>query len=159
MLLGAALQEVKTMRSKLTRLISLRENAFTFLPSKKEIDFKQITSEILDLSSKISEFKSRIAKTNTNTQVIFEKATISLQDLILKVADTRSELKSMENIMKSLEEEIKMRGYHYRNDPEIEQPVRAKSISEIAHIIETLEKRKISIDKQIQHSNWKTELL
>jgi len=47
MLLGAALQELKTMQSKLARLYNLRSDTFNYLENREfEVDYNQITEEI-----------------------------------------------------------------------------------------------------------------
>ena len=63
MLLGAALQELKIMESKLSRLYRLRSETFDVLENKPvEVEFDQITGEINILILQIRDLKTAIHK-------------------------------------------------------------------------------------------------
>ena len=67
MFIGAALQELKIMQSKLTRLYALRRDTFNVLENKEvEVEYNKVTKEIQDLLDEIRALKVRIAKTNND---------------------------------------------------------------------------------------------
>ena len=151
MLLGAALQELKIMKSKLYRLYRLREDTFNVLENKNvEVDFDKVTKEIDDLVFEIRKLKVSISKTNTNTMIRVENKEMSIIDLILMIGDLRGEL--------SRYEYLKPRGPVYLGGQAVEYiPQKKQDI--IAKKIAEMEQRKADLDKILQSTNWKTELI
>ena len=151
MLVGAALQELKILRSKLARLYRLRERTFNVLENKKfEVDYDEISKEINDLVLKIRELKVRITKTNANTLVTVDGTKIPIIEIILTVADLRSELSRMAFIQPL--------GPVYLRGNAVEY-ISQRTQSEIAEQVAELEEEKAKLDKILQATNWKTELL
>lgn len=150
-MLGAALQELKTMQSKLARLFRLRVDTFNYLENKAvEVPFDEVTGDIEALVAAIRELKVRIHKTNANTQVTAEGTPMSLQALILLIGDLRSELKQLEL--------LKPRGPVYLGGQAVEYLPQRKQDA-MAALISEKEQRKADLDKVLQAKNWDTDLL
>ncbi len=150
-MLGAALQELKTMQSKLARLFRLRVDTFNYLENKAiEVPFEGVTADIEALVTDIRELKVRIHKTNANTTVSAEGKNMSLQALILLIGDLRSELKQLEL--------LRPRGPVYLGGQAVEYLPQRKQDA-MAAIISAREQRKADLDKVLQAKNWDTELL
>ena len=151
MFLGAGLQELKTMQSKLLRLYRLRENTFNVLESKKvEVDFDTVSKEINELVTNIRELKVQINKTNTNTTIRVEDKVMTIQELIIIIGDLRSELSRLQL--------LRPRGPVYLGGQAVEY-IPQKKQNEIANLISDMEQRKADLDKVLQSNNWKTELI
>ncbi|MHA1148359.1 MAG: hypothetical protein ACTSR8_08945 [Promethearchaeota archaeon] len=151
MLLGAALQELKIMQSKLARLYVLRRDTFNYLENKsKEVDFEEISKEINDLITEIRNLKVRIAKTNSNSSIDVQGKKITIQKLILLIGDLRSELAQLSY--------LRPRGPVYLGGQAVEY-IPQKKQDEMAELISNLEERKADLDKILQAYNWKKELL
>jgi len=151
MLLGAALQELKIMQSKLYRLYRLREDTFNVLENKEvEVDFDKVSKEIAELILQIRTLKVKINKTNTNTVIRVENKDMSIIELIILIGDLRSELSRFELLTP--------RGPVYLGGQAVEY-ITQKKKDEIANKIAEMEKRKADLDKILQSTNWKTELL
>lgn len=151
MLLGAGLQELKIMQSKLLRLYRLREDTFNVLENKKiEVDFNKVSKEIDELVKGIRELKVQINKTNTNTVIQVEDKKMSIQELIINIGDLRSELSRLQL--------LRPRGPVYLGGQAVEY-IPQKKQDEIANLISDMEKQKADLDKILQASNWKTELI
>ncbi|NVM28476.1 MAG: hypothetical protein HWN65_06510 [Candidatus Helarchaeota archaeon] len=142
---------MKILRSKLARLYRLRERTFNILESKEvEVDFDKISEEINDLVLKIRDLKVKISKTNVNTIVSVEGREVTILELILTIADLRSEL-SRYAFLQPL-------GPVYLRGHAVEYIAQRKQ-DEIAEKIAELEAQKANVDKILQSNNWKTELL
>jgi hypothetical protein len=151
MLLGAGLQELKIMQSKLLRLYRLREDTFNVLENKKiEVDFDEVSKEIDELVKNIRELKVQINKTNTNTMIRVEGNEIPIQELIIIIGDLRSELSRLQM--------LRPRGPVYLGGQAVEY-IPQKKQDEVANLISDMEKHKADLDKILQSSNWKTELI
>jgi len=151
MFLGAGLQELKTMQSKLLRLYRLRENTFNVLENKKvEVDFDTVSKEINELVTNIRELKVQINKTNTNTTIRVEDKDMTIQELIIIIGDLRSELSRLQL--------LRPRGPVYLGGQAVEY-IPQKKQNEIANLISDMEQRKADLDKVLQSNNWKTELI
>jgi len=151
MFIGAALQELKIHQSKLARLYRLREDTFNYLENKKvEVDFAQITKEIEVLVKQIRDLKTKIIKTNANSKIVVEGTEMTIQELIILIADLRSELMQFES--------LKPRGPVYLGGQAVEYIPQRKQ-DEIASEISQMEQRKADLDKILQAKNWSTELL
>ena len=151
MLLGAGLQELKIMQSKLLRLYRLREDTFNFLENKKvEVDFDTVSKEIDELVANIRELKVQINKTNTNTSIRVEDKDMTIQELIITIGDLRSELSRLQL--------LRPRGPVYLGGQAVEY-IPQKKQNEIAQLISDMEQRKADLDKILQSNNWKTELI
>ncbi len=151
MKLGAALQELKILQSKLARLYNLRSETFNVLENKKtEVDFDEVTNEIEDLVDNIRSLKVKIAKTNILTQIEFDGKKITIQEMIFLIADLRSSLARLEY--------LKPRGPVYLGGQAVEY-IPQKRQDEIANIISDFEKKKSDMDKLLQAKNWSTELI
>ncbi len=151
MLLGAALQELKIRQSKLFRLYRLREDTFNVLETKKvEVDFEKVTKEINDLVMDIRNLKVRINKTNTNIMIKVSEKEMTIIELIIMIGDLRSEL--------SRYAMLRPRGPVYLGGQAVEYVPQRKQ-DEIAAAIADMEQRKADLDKILQSTNWKTELL
>ncbi len=151
MLLGAALQELKIKQSKLLRLFRLREDTFNVLENKAvEVEFETITEEIGELILNIRDLKVKINKTNTNTVIDVESKKMLIAELIIMIGDLRSEL--------SRYELLKPRGPVYLGGQAVEY-IPQKKQDEIAKRIAQMEQRKADLDKILQSTNWKTELI
>ncbi len=151
MLVGAALQELKILQSKLARLYRLREDTFNVLEKKTiEVPYKRVTEEIDDLIQQIRKMKVNIHKTNSNTLVLVDNKKISLQELIILIGDVRSDLMRLDM--------LKPRGPVYLGGQAVEY-IPQKKQDEIAKIIGEKEKQKADLDKILQAKNWQTELL
>lgn len=151
MLLGAALQELKIMQSKLARLYVLRRETFNHLENKEvEVDFNQISSEITDLVDHIRELKVKIARTNNNTLIEVNGQKTSIQELILIIGDLRSELLQLQY--------LKPRGPVYLGGQAVEY-VPQKKQDEVADLISQVEEKKAEMDKLLQAKNWAVELI
>ena len=150
-LLGAALQELKIMQSKLARLNQLRQDTFNVLEKKPvEVAYDAVSKEIDDLIQSIRILKVRIAKTNSICQATVEGHEIPLQELIIMIGDIRSELNQLEC--------LKPQGAVYLGGQAVEY-IPQKKQYEMAAIISTLEERKANLDKILQAANWKIELV
>lgn len=150
MLLGAALQELKIMQSKLYRLYRLREDTFNILENKNiEVKFDEVTKEINEIILKIRDLKVRINKTNTNTVINVEGKEITIIELIIMIGDLRSELSRYES--------LRPRGPVYLGGQAVDY-IPQKKQDEIATKIAEMEQRKADLDKILQSSNWRTEL-
>lgn len=151
MFIGAALQELKIMQSKLTRLYSLRRDTFNVLENKEvEVDYNQVTREIEELLDEIRILKVRIAKANNNTNIEVEGKQTTIQELILKIGDLRSELAQLQY--------IRPRGPVYLGGQAVEYIPQIRQ-DEMAQMISNLEARKAELDKLLQAKNWNTELV
>ena len=151
MLLGAALQEMKIMQSKLSRLYRLRESTFNVLENKEvEVEFDKVTEEIEKLIFQIRALKVRIVKTNANTAIRFQGEDITIQELIIQIGDLRSEL-SRYAYLQPLRP-VYLGGTAVQYIPQKRQ-------DKIAEMIAELEEKKADLDKVLQSTNWKTELL
>ena len=151
MLLGAALQELKIMQSKLARLYVLRRETFNYLENKEiEVDFNQISAEITELVEEIRVLKVNITKTNNNTLIEVDGRTISIQELILIIGDLRSDLSQLEY--------LKPRGPVYLGGQAVEYIPQQKQ-DEIANLISNIEEKKAEMDKLLQAKNWAVELI
>ena len=151
MKLGAALQNLKILQSKLARLYRLRTDTFSVLETKKvEVDYNQLTTEINTLVDEIRQLKTNIAKTNANTVVTVDEKEISIQELIFLIADLRSDLSKLE--------ELKPRGAVYLGGQAVEY-IPQKKQDEMAQIISDKEQRKADLDKILQARNWEIDLL
>ncbi len=151
MLLGAALQELKIMQSKLYRLYRLRQDTFNVLENKKtEVDFDKLTKEINDLILEIRDLKVKINKTNTNTRINVEGKEMTITELIIRIGDLRSELSQLES--------LHPKGPVYLGGQAVEY-IPQKKQDELAAMIAEMEQRKANLDKILQSVNWKTELL
>jgi len=78
------------------------------IPKEKEIteitptiSFKDLTEQIKELATQISNLRERILRTNLTTKVIIGGEPISLALLKLKIDDIRSEIAQIENLMDS----------------------------------------------------------
>jgi hypothetical protein len=150
MLLGAALQELKTMQSKLTRLYNLRSDTFNYLENREfEVDFNQITEDINKLVDQIRQLKVQIAKTNSNSNLKVNGKEISIQELIFLIGDLRSDLSQMSY--------LKPRGPVYLGGQAVEY-IPQKRQDQIAELISEIEEKKADLDKLLQAKNWSTEL-
>ncbi|KKK46000.1 hypothetical protein LCGC14_0640680 [marine sediment metagenome] len=150
MLLGAALQELKTMQSKLTRLYNLRSDTFNYLENREfEVDFNQITEDINKLVDQIRQLKVQIAKTNSNFNLKVNGKEISIQELIFLIGDLRSDLSQMSY--------LKPRGPVYLGGQAVEY-IPQKRQDQIAELISEIEEKKADLDKLLQAKNWSTEL-
>jgi len=150
MKLGAALQNLKILQSKLARLYRLRADTFNVLESKSvEVDYDQLTAEITALVDEVRELKTRIVKTNANSMVTVEGKEMSIQELILLIADLRSDLSKLE--------ELKPRGAVYLGGQAVEYNPQKKQ-DEMAQIISIKEQQKAELDKILQAKNWEAEL-
>lgn len=151
MYLGAALQELKILQSKLARLYRLRLDTFNVLENKPvEVAFPAVTAEIDALVTEIRDLKVRITKTNATTAVAVDGETMSIQELILRVGDLRSELSALE--------QLRPRGPVYLGGQAVEY-VPQKKQDEMAELISAKEQRKADLDKILQAQNWQTELV
>ncbi|TFG25760.1 MAG: hypothetical protein EU532_11460 [Promethearchaeota archaeon] len=151
MLLGAALQELKIMQSKLARLYVLRRETFNFLENKDvEVDFNQISGEIKELVDQIRDLKVKIAKTNNNTLIEVNGQKMSIQQLILIIGELRSELLQLQY--------LKPRGPVYLGGQAVEY-VPQKKQDEVADLISEIEEKKADMDKLLQAKNWNVELI
>ena len=151
MLLGAALQELKIMQSKLSRLQILRRETFNVLEEKEvEVDFEEISEEIKQLTKDIRDLKVRIAKTNNLTFFDLEGEKINIQELILRIGDLRNDLYQLEI--------LKPRGPVYLGGQAVEY-ISQKKQDEMAQLISEVEERKANLDKLLQSKNWATDLL
>ena len=151
MLLGAALQELKIMQSKLARLYVLRRETFNYLENKEvEVDFNQISGEIKDLVDQIRDLKVKLAKTNNNTLIEVDGQNMSIQELILIIGDLRSELLQLQY--------LKPRGPVYLGGQAVEY-IPQKKQDEIADLISEIEEKKAEMDKLLQAKNWAVELI
>ncbi len=151
MLLGAALQELKIMQSKLNRLNRLRYDTFNVLENKTiDVVFDKVNKEINDLIDEIRDIKVRINRTNTNIKLQVDGKEISLMELILMIGDLRSELSQYET--------LKPKGPVYLGGQAVEYIPQIKQ-DEIAKLIAQMEKKKADLDKILQSRNWETELL
>jgi hypothetical protein len=151
MLLGAALQELKIMQSKLARLYVLRRETFNYLENKEvEVDFNQISGEIKDLVDQIRDLKVKLAKTNNNTLIEVDGQKMSIQELILIIGDLRSELLQLQY--------LKPRGPVYLGGQAVEY-IPQKKQDEIADLISEIEEKKAEMDKLLQAKNWAVELI
>ncbi len=150
MLLGAALQELKIKKSKLSRLYDLRRDTFNVLENKDvEVDFTEISREIEHLIKEIRDLKVRIAKTNNEIDVEVEGETMKIQELIILIGDLRSELSRLQY--------LKPRGPVYLGGQAVEY-IPQKKQDEIANLISKFEEKKAEIDKILQAKNWSTEI-
>ncbi len=151
MLLGAALQELKIMESKLSRLYRLRSETFDVPENKPvEVEFDQITGEINILILQIRDLKTAIHKTNANTIVEANNESMSMQKLIILIGDLRSELNQLEM--------LKPKGAVYLGGQAVEYKPQRKQ-DEVAAMISEVEQHKADLDKILQVKNWETELL
>lgn len=151
MKLGAALQNLKILQSKLARLIRLRYSTFNVLETKSaEVEFDAVTKEINDLIEEIRHLKTLIEKTNSNTLVTAGDKEMSIQELILWIGDLRSELSTFE--------QLKPSGAVYLGGQAVEY-IPQKKQDEIASMISIKEEQKAELDKILQAMNWQTELL
>ena len=151
MKLGAALQNLKILQSKLARLYRLRADTFNVLETKSaEVDYDQLTDEINTLVDEVRQLKTRIHKTNANTMVTVDDKELSIQELILLIADLRSDLSRLE--------ELKPRGAVYLGGQAVEYNPQKKQ-DEMAQIISIKEQRKAELDKILQAKNWEAELI
>ena len=151
LLLGAALQELKIMQSKLTRLNRLRYDTFNVLENKSvEVEFEKVDKEINELIDNIRELKVRINKTNTNVTLEIDGEEISIMELILMIGDLRSELSQYET--------LRPKGPVYLGGQAVEYIPQRKQ-DEIAKYISEMEQKKADLDKILQAKNWETELL
>ncbi len=151
MLLGAALQELKILKSKLVRLYQLRENTFNILENRDiEVDFDTVTAEINDLIQKIRALKVKIVKTNAQTLINVRGTDMSIMELILMIGDLRSELSQYTM--------LRRRGPVYLGGQAVEY-ISQKNQNEVAQTIALLEEEKAAYDKILQSNNWKTQLL
>ncbi len=150
MLLGAALQELKILQSKLVRLHQLRYDTFNMLENKAvEVPFDALSKEIDEVTRGIRALKVGIQKTNSNTMVEVEGRSIPIQALIVLIGDLRSELSNLET--------LKPRGAVYLGGQAVEY-VPQKKQDEMARMISSVEKRKADLDKVLQAKNWQVEL-
>ncbi len=150
MLLGAALQELKTMQSKLARLYDLRSDTFNYLENREfEVDYNQITEEINQLVGQIRQLKVQIAKTNNNSTIEVDGKEISIQELIFLIGDLRSDLSQMSYLTP--------RGPVYLGGQAVEY-IPQKRQDQIAELISEIEEKKADFDKLLQAKNWSTEL-
>ena len=151
MLIGAALQELKIMQSKLSRLYNLRRDTFNVLENKDvEVDFNKVSEEIQELIQEIRTIKSKIARTNNNTKIDVEGKQMTIQELILYIGDLRSELAQLQY--------LSPRGPVYLGGQAVEY-IPQKRQDEIAQMISDLEEKKADMDKVLQAKNWSTDLL
>ncbi len=150
MLLGAALQELKTMQSKLARLYNLRSDTFNYLENKEfEVDFNQITEDINKLVDEIRQLKVQIAKTNSNSKLEVDGEEISIQEVIFLIGDLRSDLSQMSY--------LRPKGPVYLGGQAVEY-IPQKRQDQIAELISEIEEKKADLDKLLQANNWSTEL-
>jgi hypothetical protein len=151
MLLGAALQELKIMQSKLARLYVLRRETFNYLENKEvEVDFNQISGEIKEVVDQIRDLKVKIAKTNNDTLIEVDGQKISIQQLILIIGELRSELLQLQY--------LKPRGPVYLGGQAVEY-IPQKKQDEVADLISEIEEKKADMDKLLQAKNWNVELI
>lgn len=151
MKLGEALQQLKTLQSKLARLQDLRFDTFNYLENKDiEIPFDEVTSQIRDLVEEIRILKVKINKTNALTQVTVMGEQITLQELILRIGDLRSELSSLMV--------LKPKGPVWLGGQAVEY-IPQRRQDEMADIISVLEQQKADLDKLLQSTNWGTDLM
>ncbi len=151
MLLGAALQELKILQSKLVRLYRLREDTFNVLENKTiEVPYEKVSGEINSLIQEIRQLKVRIHKTNSNTFVSVDNKKVSIQELIILIGDARSDLMHLEM--------LKPRGPVYLGGQAVEY-IPQKKQDEVAKLIAEKEKQKADLDKILQSKNWQTELI
>lgn len=151
MLLGAALQELKIMQSKLARLYVLRKDTFNVLENKEvEVEFVKINDQISELVRQIREIKVRIARTNNNSYIDVEGKRMTIQELILLIGDLRSELLQLQY--------LKPRGPVYLGGQAVEY-IPQKKQDEIAELISNVEEKKAEMDKLLQANNWAIDLV
>jgi len=151
MKLGAALQNLKILQSKLARLYRLRTNTFNVIETKSvEVDFNVVTSEINALVDEIRHLKTQIHKTNANMVVTVDDKELSIQELILLIGDLRSEL--------SFLEQLRPQGAVYLGGQAVEY-IPQKKQDEVAQLISEKEQQKADLDKILQARNWEVELL
>lgn len=150
MKIGAALQELKTMQSKLARLYELRQETFNVLEKKPiEVEYDSVTNEINELIQNIRDIKVKIAKANCLNVVEVDGEKICLQELIIMVGDLRAELGRLSM--------LKPQGAVYLGGQAVEY-IPQKKQDEMAAIISKFEQKKADLDKILQSMNWKFEL-
>ncbi len=151
MKLGAALQELKTLQSKLARLYVLRNETFNYLEKKTaQVDFAKVTEEIDQLVRIIRDLKVRVDKSNTTTQLDVEGKRMCIQELILLIGDLRGELQQLQL--------LKPKGPVYLGGQAVEYIPQRKQ-DEMAGLISQLEQRKADLDKILQAKNWGIDLV
>ena len=151
MLIGAALQELKIVQSKLARLYLLRRETFNVLENKEvEVEFSKVTKEIQELLQEIRTLKARITKTNNNTKIDVEGKSMTIQELILYIGDLRAELAQLQY--------LRPRGPVYLGGQAVEY-IPQKRQDEVAQMISDIEEKKADMDKLLQAKNWSTDLL
>lgn len=157
MKIGEALAQKKKMQVRLAKCNELLEKSY-YYKTKPDFDYKKLRSEITDLTTKISDLKMRIIKTNLNTTVNLKvhradkEPDISLSELIIQLGDIRADIVVLSKLYNPSDSLYSLR-YDDKEDKKPQVPP-----EEIETQISNLNTQKTELDALLQHTNWTTEL-
>jgi hypothetical protein len=151
MKLGEALSKLKKEKSRLARLIELREdNVYVEKGKKTKFDPKSLSKEI---DKKIDEIRGlKIKVQNTNLTVNVEGDHITLAEAIIKVNDLRSKIAHLTSLFNKKED------FLFRSK-DMKEKIAQLDELKVEDQIEKLEMEKVQLDNKIQITNWTTKLI
>ncbi|MGA1819377.1 MAG: hypothetical protein ACMUHU_00045 [Thermoplasmatota archaeon] len=142
------MSEKKSAQNALSRLISLREQTMYYVEGKKpELIFGNLEDQIVEKMKKIEDLKLRIIYTNC---ISFLENGMILQEAIIKLGDTRSELKSYNDLLRK---DPEGRSLFHLSSPKAKDYISQISKKEIMEKIEEMEGRKYELDALIAKAN------
>jgi len=152
MKIGEALQEKKRLQARLAKCQELSKQCYEYTTDKPDFDFNKLQKEIDSLTKSIKQLKMSLQKTNLKIDVTFANDTISLQELIIDIADIRSKLNYLNTLYNPNDR------YHSLRYEEKESK-RQVPPEDIQEMIKNLTKTKNDLDSLLQHTNWTEELI
>ena len=159
MYLSQALTKVRNLKSKLSRVNKIIDKiAIQYEDATPDYVFTEELKERLKLIEELRVLKTQIALTNARTEVVFNKEQMTLAELILINADTRSELAFVTSLLDlTTEEQNSWKGSRSKDDV---RKVFAEGYSktDLRKTLEELELKKERIESLIQEVNAGTKL-
>lgn len=153
MKLGEALAEKKRLQSDLSRINELMGDSFFHKKDDlPDFDFKKLRKEQKRLLKNILNLKLAIQKTNELTNVNCNGERLTIQQLIIKLGDIRSEISVLNGLYSKRD-----RLFRYEDDEK--EKVSQIPLNDLQSDIRNLGKLKTEMDSLLQHKNWTTELI
>lgn len=157
--LSEALSELKILRTRIARLIEIRQKTIKHdKDTVPEKTYLKLTEEIETLASTASKLKFKIAKANVETFVGLEKKDKTIQELIFEQGDVRSEISALQGILglKGKKRwDVGVFEERYGKDDNTAYQTNRFAVEDK---IKELETKKRKLDSQIQAANWRTKI-
>jgi len=150
--IGEALAEKKKLQNRLSKCNELLKKSY-YYKNKPDFDYKKLQKEIKSLIETIRYLKLHIIGTNLSTNVVYKNRDMSVAELIIRIADVRSQI----SVLNDLYEPDDYYSSFRRDEDENVQPQIPPE--EVEEEISRLNAEKTELDALLQHTNWTKELI